>query len=208
MGRKANPAVDVKQKADAFPAKRIKERMDAKSISSPSLAKLLGVSPQAVNQYRQGIATPSCRSLLEIAHILDTTTDWLLGDAEGHSADNQKIYERLGLSDYAIRFLESEKAAEYKSAIGRGFAGVINELIESEDGQDVLRTLSVYFFEEFTEGYSTKNSVLDGDSVAQALLLHVPAGLKLVRDEIISMRKAALSNSVEKEAHNVQESEQ
>ena len=152
MGRKANPALDVKGKADSYLAKRIRERMDEQGITSPTLAKHLHCTPQAVNQYRQGVASPSCRTLLEIARFLGTTTDYLLGEAEGKTADNQKINERLGLVDSAIDILERSWPDD-TDTYNPAYTVAINALLGTEKGLDLLGRIAEYISVDFSSAF-------------------------------------------------------
>ncbi len=59
--------------------KRIKLRREQKNIDAEVLADMVGVSKLTLKLYELGISKPSYSSLTEIANILNTSTDYLLG---------------------------------------------------------------------------------------------------------------------------------
>ncbi len=61
---------------------RIREKRDKADLSQKDLAKAVGVTQSAVNQYEKGTKRPSSEVLSKIAMALSTSTDYLLGSAE------------------------------------------------------------------------------------------------------------------------------
>ena len=68
------------------------------------LAQYLGITPQAVSAYCNGLAMPDYSLLLKIAAFFGETTDYLL---TGNRPQNKSAHELLGLSDDAIERLKS-----------------------------------------------------------------------------------------------------
>lgn len=62
--------------------RRLKELRLRHGLSQGQLARLVGVTQEAVSQYELDKGTPRYSVLVLIAKILDTTTDYLLGAAE------------------------------------------------------------------------------------------------------------------------------
>lgn len=56
----------------------ILEQRKIKGMTQKQLADLLNVSYQAVSRWKQGISLPSVDMIYDIAHILETTVDFLL----------------------------------------------------------------------------------------------------------------------------------
>jgi len=59
--------------------KRIKDERIAKKMSQQELADMLGLKQHTISQYETDIIRPSYEVLVQIANILNVTTDYLLG---------------------------------------------------------------------------------------------------------------------------------
>ena len=59
--------------------KRLREARMARSLTQPQLAEVIGVALRTYQQYEQGIRNPSFDALVQLADVLDVSTDWLLG---------------------------------------------------------------------------------------------------------------------------------
>ena len=67
--------------------RKIRER---KKISQESLAALIGVTQGAVSQWESGKTMPTAQNIIDLARILDCTTDdILITDKEDERNDNQ-----------------------------------------------------------------------------------------------------------------------
>ena len=67
--------------------RKIRER---KKISQESLAALIGVTQGAVSQWESGKTMPTAQNIIDLARILDCTTDdILITDKEDECNDNQ-----------------------------------------------------------------------------------------------------------------------
>lgn len=58
---------------------RIRERRLAAGLKQDELARLVNISQAQVSKYERGENEPDSQSLVQLAHILHTTTDYLLG---------------------------------------------------------------------------------------------------------------------------------
>jgi len=148
MGRKASPAIPRWQRADTYPAQRIDEKMKQKDISSAAMAEHLNCSPQAVNQYRRGDASPTCQNLMKIAQKLETTTDYLLGAAECTTPENEEIMRRLGLMEISIKNLEKMNDLFAMNEIDG-----VNFLLASRIGHRILGRIAAYIYADFSQCY-------------------------------------------------------
>lgn len=63
-------------------AKRIKIRRMYMGMSQAKLAMLTGITQGQVSRYEGGKSSPTAESIISMAHILGTSTDWLLGQAD------------------------------------------------------------------------------------------------------------------------------
>ena len=67
--------------------RKIRER---KKISQESLAAMIGVTQGAVSQWESGKTMPTAQNIIDLARILDCTTDdILITDKEDERNDNQ-----------------------------------------------------------------------------------------------------------------------
>ncbi len=84
----------------------------------------LGVSPQAINQWKIGEARPSLENLCKIADMCGVSVDYLLGRTEVESPDTsiQAVAQTIGLSESAV--LKLRKFVEHPLQVvepeGRG----------------------------------------------------------------------------------------
>ena len=60
-------------------ADRIKTLREQQHLTQSELAKRLGITRSSVNAWEMGISVPSTQYIVELAHILDVSTDYLLG---------------------------------------------------------------------------------------------------------------------------------
>ena len=70
--------------------KRLKRLREEKGLTQKDLAEKLLLTPKAISFYELGSREPSGDALIRMAHILGTTTDYLLGNSTTKEAD-QKV---------------------------------------------------------------------------------------------------------------------
>jgi transcriptional regulator with XRE-family HTH domain len=96
-------------------ARRIRERRENKNISQSDLGKAVGVGNSTISNYESGYSSPDAETLKYIANVLETTSDYLLGNIDKPDIPNLKtsLYsngklkileaaDASGLSDDAI----------------------------------------------------------------------------------------------------------
>ena len=59
--------------------KRIKELREKNNLTQSELARLLNITRSSVNAWEMGISIPSTEKIVELALILHTTSDYILG---------------------------------------------------------------------------------------------------------------------------------
>lgn len=105
MGRKKSETskLDVQGKANSPFAKRL-SGLIAEKDNGKELERFLGVSPQAINQYKNGESRPSLDNICKIADFYHVSVDYLLGRTEIKSADYHisSAVEITGLSEEDI----------------------------------------------------------------------------------------------------------
>ena len=68
----------------------IRKIRESRKISQESLAALIGVTQGAVSQWESGKTMPTAQNIIDLARILDCTTDdILITDKEDKHNDNQ-----------------------------------------------------------------------------------------------------------------------
>lgn len=97
-------------------ATRMRELMKDKNVSLAEMAEKLEKSKQAVSQYQNGTILPNLETLVKIADILDTTTDFLLGRTNDPK-DQRSIIDDTGLSDRAVSVLKRLKESQTQNEI-------------------------------------------------------------------------------------------
>lgn len=93
--------------------KRLNEIMEEKGISASELAKKLGISRQAVDNYRNAVSDPPISKLLKIADIFCVSVDWLLGRDDAvktMDADIAAAVRCTGLTEDAVKLLANRRS--------------------------------------------------------------------------------------------------
>lgn len=68
----------------------IRKIRKSKKISQESIAALIGVTQAAVSQWESGKTTPTAQNIVDLARIMDCTTDdILIAEKEDENNDNQ-----------------------------------------------------------------------------------------------------------------------
>lgn len=75
------------------------------NMSQSELANKLGVSQQTVSKYEKGTREPDIATLLKLADILNTTTDYLLG----RSSDNEGGFCTIAAHHNGDEWTEEDK---------------------------------------------------------------------------------------------------
>lgn len=82
-------------------ADRIKALREQQNITQSALAKQLGITRSSVNAWELGISVPSTQYIVELAHIFNISTDYLLG------IDSTSSINVSGLSEKDIELINS-----------------------------------------------------------------------------------------------------
>lgn len=99
-------------------ATRLREELAPTAEDAKNLADYLGITVQAVNQYKQGQGFPKTENLVKIAQHYHVSLDYLIGtsDVKNPDASIQGICEYTGLSEAAIEVLHNMNS-EYRTAL-------------------------------------------------------------------------------------------
>ena len=91
-------------------ADRIKALREQQNITQSALAKQLGITRSSVNAWELGISVPSTQYIVELAHIFNISTDYLLGVDTTSSVNVSGLTEKdIELVNSIILHLKSNK---------------------------------------------------------------------------------------------------
>lgn len=135
MGRKKSDIseMDIVEKLNSpFPIALnalIKEHNNARELMEH-----LGISPQAVNQYRNGLSRPSLENICKIADFYNVSVDYLLGRTTTKNPDPnmRQTVEFTGLSEEAIQkilYLQPEENSVERCVIPEDAIPILNWII-------------------------------------------------------------------------------
>lgn len=150
-----------------FP-KRLKELRTEKGISQRKLADALGLSNRSISVYEQGVTEPSIKTLVNIANYFDVTVDYLIGNSDSRSGQNESLINELGLSDKAIdkiREIKTNIQLDLYDEIFLFYIDIINGIFTSDNLDNLLEFMSqfiLFFNDDFEKYYKEVNS-LKGD---------------------------------------------
>ena len=82
-------------------ADRIKSLREKQNITQSELAKQLGITRSSVNAWKMGISVPSTQCIVELAHIVHVSTDYLL------RVNTTSTISVAGLTDQDIEIVNS-----------------------------------------------------------------------------------------------------
>ena len=85
-----------------FPS-MLKDMLKQKNITQTELARSIGVKPNTISNYRNGVSQPDADTIIKIASFFDVSIDYLL---TGKRTENKITREELGLSERALQILK------------------------------------------------------------------------------------------------------
>lgn len=130
--------------------KRLKMLREEKGLTQKDLAEKLSLTPKAISFYELGSREPSGDALIRMAHILGTTTDYLLGNSTTKEVDQK--------NGRGVRI----------PVLGRVVAGIPIEAVEEIlDYEEITPELAATgeFFALQVKGSSMEPTLRDGDVV-------------------------------------------
>ena len=201
MGRKPNPASGLGP--DAKQQTVIARRLDM-LIADADINELkgyIGVTPQALNQYRLGQARPSLENLCKIATFFGVTTDYLLGLTDD-PAPKPSAVDDLGLSPKAVQYLLILRDLQNKPPYDDR-SSFLSDLLENLDFDRMLalcmRYTKLLSVETDTSFWMSPNCVGISDTLKDhGLVISTPAqqANALFSEEIVGLLRKVLQNAV------------
>lgn len=186
MAQKTNMIYDsaIGDKANTKLSKRLQN-----VISDPkALAKHLGVSVQAINQYKQGTAFPKVENLIKIADYYNISIDYLIGitDTKNRDTTMQSACDFTGLSEDSIAFLNRMKL----SFIPRMIDFIIDDARIHDASPDTLLKLLRFFLDYDGGNHPTRRINMYGD------ILDSPLPKNGIRTDTIMLDESIIENAV------------
>ncbi len=102
---------------DNMMMKNLKKIVKAKNKSLTSLAVELEVSQEAISQYISGKIKPKTKTIIEMAKILDTSTDYLLGLTDNPTPNDFYLTEKENVLINNYRSLSNDEKIQVEAYI-------------------------------------------------------------------------------------------
>ena len=103
-----------------------------------ALAEVIGIRPQTLSLYANGITQPNPDTLLNIAKYFDVSVDYML---TGVSSYNKDINKELGLSEESIRKLQVTNRVQRLEGMPR-ITDMVNQLLSDGEFYDFLDNIA------------------------------------------------------------------
>ena len=101
-------------------SERLKELRKKRGYTQSELADILNIKRATIAKWETGMTEPRIESLIKLADILDTTTDFLLGKTNIDFGNDSKVYEEYK------ELLSQNKKEEIKERYDHSFEFFIN----------------------------------------------------------------------------------
>ena len=127
---------------------RIDQEMKKNGFTAAQLANKLGISRQAIDNYRNGDSEPPISKLLKMADLFGVTVDWLLcreNAVRTLDIDKAAVCHYTGLTEGAVEVLHGFKLASMNPRIVNGitYKSAFNWIdVDDKDSKAVLAYLS------------------------------------------------------------------
>jgi transcriptional regulator with XRE-family HTH domain len=131
-----------------FP-KRFRLLIDETRVSQQEIADHVGVSRQAISQWKNGVTIPDMYHFRKVADFFNVPMEYLLGETESRLRENINAANDLGLSDKAITKLQ-EWAKENNGDEIISLAPtsrVLSDIISCADFQEFITRIRLYIAE-------------------------------------------------------------
>lgn len=129
-------------------SKRIRELRQEKEITVTELASAMGKSEGAVRMWETGKSKPDIDTIINLTKFFNVSSDFLLGISDTRKAENEKIIQEIGLSEYAIEQLKNfnTPSHEYKIGDNLKISDPLSAIIESKHFTAFLVTFTMTTF--------------------------------------------------------------
>lgn len=190
MSRKKSPASELNvAEKQSLP---LAQRLSTLITNVSDLKDYLGVSAQAINQYKLGISRPTLENLCKIADFYEVSVDWLIGRPNCSRKVNDDItavMKYTGLSEEAVcslRAMREQQGASQavSSFIAHGiFLNVVSDIFALEDAQKAAE-LDQFGFYSVAEGWQDGGFLISASEYLELLKYRIAEKLGIIVDDI------------------------
>lgn len=144
-------------------------------LSQKELAKNLNLHTRTIQNWEQGIATPSLDMLLQLSDYYGYSLDYLTGRIDCTDHDIQYIHDQTGLSESAItklRALPPDQRGLFSQIIDhKDFRKVIDQIRDLSDKETINQSLADMIVLHIKKKLDDKRSTLaSGNMIEKAML--------------------------------------
>ncbi len=144
-------------------------------LSQKELAKNLNLHTRTIQNWEQGIATPSLDMLLQLSDYYGCSLDYLTGRIDCTDHDIQYIHDQTGLSESAItklRALPPDQRGLFSQIIDhKDFRKVIDQIRDLSDKETINQSLADMIVLHIKKKLDDKRSTLaSGNMIEKAML--------------------------------------
>ena len=152
-----------------FP-RRFRLLIDETRVSQQEIADHVGVTRQAIAQWKDGKTNPDVYSFVKIAEFFKVPYEYLLGETDSKVRENMKLADELKLSDIAINRLLEWAFAEKENKFDVPRSEILSDLLTSDDFEKfidcVRKFISEYLGHRFYEDEQReKDSLIYDDAL-------------------------------------------
>lgn len=155
---------------------RINELLQAKGLTQQELAIACNISPSTISEYiginkkKDKLRIPKVDTFQKIANFLNVSVNFLLGENECETPNDEKIHEITGLSGLAIQQLKRIKDEQGESITAEKQLAITNYLLENISSTELFESLYDYLIGNFS--FPGK----EDDMGAAFMVEHLPSG--------------------------------
>jgi transcriptional regulator with XRE-family HTH domain len=129
-----------------FP-KRFRLLIDETRVSQQEIAEHVGVSRQAISQWKNGVTIPDMYHFRKVADFFGVPMEYLLGETESRLRENINAANDLGLSDKAIAKLQEWANIKRYEPNRAPLAAILSDIITDADFDKFLEHIQRYITE-------------------------------------------------------------
>lgn len=130
-----------------FP-RRMRLLIDETRVSQQDIADYVGVSRQAVSQWKDGKTIPDMYNFKRIAEFFKVPPEYLYGETDSRVKENLALADSIGLSDKAIAKLQAWTSEKESGLISHATkTEVLSDIIADTDFDNFIRRLQQYIVE-------------------------------------------------------------
>jgi len=135
-----------------FP-RRFRLLIDETRVSQQEIADYVGVTRQAIAQWKDGKTNPDVYSFVKIAEFFKVPYEYLLGETDSKVRENMKLADELKLSDKAINRLLDWATAEKENKSDVPRSQIISDLLASDDFESFIDCVRKFIAEYLSHRY-------------------------------------------------------